>query len=161
MARRFGTPRFLVFCGAAAIAGAAAHYLTHMSDLQPVVGASAVVSGAMAAAVRFVFQPGAPLGQTLGFGTRAEEERAYRLPALPLREIFSNRGAISFLVFWFLANFLFGIMPGPLGITEATVAWQAHIGGFLVGLLAFRWFDALPPVAAARRQGPRSFFDRF
>ncbi len=149
VARRFGAARFLIFCAAAAIAGAAMHYVTHISDLQPVVGASAVVSGAMAAAVRFVFQPGAPLGETLGFAHRAQDDRAYRLPALPLLEIFSNRSAISFLAFWFLANFLFGVMPGPLGITDATVAWEAHIGGFLVGLLAFRWFDA-PAAAGAR-----------
>ena len=74
---------------------------------------------------------------------------AYRQPALPLREILSNRSAISFLGFWFLANFLFGTIPMPLGITDATVAWEAHIGGFLVGLLAFRWFD--PPAAVLRR----------
>jgi len=36
----------------------------------------------------------------------------------------------------------------PLG-TGATVAWEAHIGGFLVGLLAFRWFD--PPAASPLR----------
>ncbi|WOJ89670.1 rhomboid family intramembrane serine protease [Methylocapsa polymorpha] len=160
VARRFGTPRFLLFCAATAIAGAAMHYVTHISDLQPVVGASAVVSGAMAAAVRFVFQPGAPLGQTLGFGEQPAEDHAYRLPALPLPEIFSNRSAISFLAFWFLANFLSGVVPGPLGITDATIAWEAHIGGFLVGLLAFRWFDAPPPLAARRREKPDSFIDR-
>jgi membrane associated rhomboid family serine protease len=104
----------------------------------------------MAAAARFVFQPGAPLGETLGFGERAEEEQAYRLPAPPLREIFSNRSAISFLGFWFLANFLFGVLPGSFGITDATIAWEAHIGGFLVGLLAFRWFDAPAPRAIGR-----------
>ena len=120
------------------------HYATHMADLQPVVGASASVSGVMAAAVRFVFQPGAPLDKSLGFGDRANEDHAYRQPALPLRDILSNRSAISFLGFWFLANFLFGTIPMPLG-TGATVAWEAHIGGFLVGLLAFRWFD--PPAA--------------
>ncbi|ACK49691.1 Rhomboid family protein [Methylocella silvestris BL2] len=52
-ARRFGTGRFLFFCAVCAIAGALAHFLTHMADLQPVVGASAVVSGAMAAVVPF------------------------------------------------------------------------------------------------------------
>lgn len=160
VARRFGTPRFLVFCAVAAIAGAAMHYVTHMSDLQPVVGASAVVSGAMAAAVRFVFQPGAPLGETLGFAERGEDH-AYRLPALPLREIFSNRSAIAFLGFWFLANFLFGVFPAPLGITDATIAWEAHIGGFLVGLLAFRWFDAPGPSVRPGRERPSSFIDRF
>jgi membrane associated rhomboid family serine protease len=74
---------------------------------------------------------------------------AYRQPALPLREILSNRGAISFLFFWFLANFLFGAIPAPLGVTDATVAWEAHIGGFLIGLLAFRWFDPPAPPSAA------------
>jgi membrane associated rhomboid family serine protease len=148
VARRFGAPRFLFFCAAAAIAGAAMHYVTHMTDLQPVVGASAAVSGVMAAAVRFVFQPGAPLGESLGFAPRGDEGMAYRQPALPLREILSNRGAISFLFFWFLANFLFGAIPAPLGVTDATVAWEAHSGGFLIGLLAFRWFDPpTPPVA--------------
>ena len=36
VARRFGAPRFLLFCAVAAIAGAAMHYVTHMTDLQPV-----------------------------------------------------------------------------------------------------------------------------
>ncbi len=101
------------------------HYLTHMTDLQPVVGASAAVSGVMAAAVRFVFHPGAPLGESLGFAQRADEDLAYRQPALPLRKMLSNRGAISFLFFWFLANFLFGTISVPLGVTHATVAWEA------------------------------------
>jgi len=149
VARRFGTQRFLLFCAAAAVAGAAMHFVTHMNDLQPVIGASAVVSAAMAAATRFVFQPGAPLGQILGFGERADDHSAYRLPALPLREIFSNRSAISFLGFWLLANFLSGAMPSTLGVTGATIAWEAHIGGFLLGLLAFRWFDS-PPLASTR-----------
>ena len=64
--------------------------------------------------------------------------------ALPARQ--GARG-----LFWFLANFLFGAIPVSLGVTDATVAWEAHIGGFLVGLLAFRWFDPpAPPVAIPR-----------
>ncbi len=27
------------------------------------------------------------------------------------------------------------------GVTDATVAWQAHVGGFLAGLLLFPLFD--------------------
>ena len=151
VARRFGAPRFLLFCAAAAIAGAGMHYITHMTDLQPVVGASAAVSGVMAAAVRFVFQPGAPLGESLGFAEHADEGMVYRQPALPLREILSNRSAISFLFFWFLANFLFGAIPVSLGVTDATVAWEAHIGGFPIGLLAFRWVDPPAPRVAIPR----------
>jgi membrane associated rhomboid family serine protease len=41
---------------------------------------------------------------------------------------------------------LMGIAPGE------TVAWQAHIGGFLGGLLLFSWFD---PVPENRRSGAR------
>jgi membrane associated rhomboid family serine protease len=156
VARRFGTPRFLVFCAVAALAGAAMHFLTHMTDLRPMVGASAVVSGAMAAAVRFVFQPGAPLGESFG---RTDEALMYRQPALPLPEIVTNPTAMSFLAFWFLANFFFAAMPMPLGMEDAAVAWEAHVGGFLLGLLAFRFFDPpIPPTGVSRLN---RFLNRF
>ncbi|WP_395665584.1 rhomboid family intramembrane serine protease [Methylocella sp.] len=144
LARRFGTPRFLAFCALCAVGGALAHYLTHLTDFQPMVGASAVVSGAMAAVVRFAFQPGAPLNAAFGFD---RSHRAYRLPALPLREVLSNRTALSFLGLWFLANFVFGAFPQTIGMTDASIAWQAHVGGFLAGLLTFSWFD--PPAERA------------
>jgi membrane associated rhomboid family serine protease len=146
VARRFGASRFLIFSLFAALAGALAHFLTHMDDLQPVVGASAVVSAAMAAAVRFVFQPGAPLGETLGFGDRRmDHDHAYRQPALSLRAIFSDRRALTFLVVWLLANFLFGVTPALPGLGNMTIAWEAHVGGFLLGLLGFRFFDPPAP----------------
>ncbi|WP_280110212.1 rhomboid family intramembrane serine protease [Methylocella silvestris] len=78
---------------------------------------------------------------------------AYRLPALPLREIVSNRNAITFVVLWFLANFLFGVFPATIGLTDVSVAWEAHVGGFLAGLLAFKWFDP-PPALAGQGAGP-------
>jgi len=142
VARRFGNVRFLLFCVATAIAGALAHFVTHIDDLQPVIGASAIVSGTMGAALRFVFQPGAPLGESLGFGD--QEHLSYRRPALPLGAVFTNRTAVVFLIVWFIANFLFGIGAGPLGFTDATIAWQAHIGGFLLGLFGFPLFDPPP-----------------
>jgi membrane associated rhomboid family serine protease len=140
VARRFGNMRFVLFCIATAIAGAAVHYLTHIDDLQPVIGASAIVSGTMGAALRFVFQADAPLG--LGFDPQSV---VYRAPALPLHAVFTNRTALAFLVFWFVANLLFGIGAGSLGLAGVTVAWQAHIGGFLLGLLGFPLFDSPAP----------------
>jgi membrane associated rhomboid family serine protease len=141
VARRFGVRRFLIFCFATAIAGAAVHFLTHMTDLQPVIGASAIVSGAMGAAVRFAFQPGASLGSRRGDAMGAGARPA----ALSLSEVVGDRRAMSFLAFWFLSNILFGVAAAPLGISESAIAWEAHIGGFLVGLLAFRWFDSPSP----------------
>jgi len=151
VARRFRALRFYLFCAVAAIAGALAHYLTHSADLAPVIGASAVVAAVMAAAVRFVFQPGAPLGQSLGFGHR---EDAYRQPALPLRGVFGDRRTVTFLLVWFGANFLFGAVVTPFG--DEPVAWEAHVGGFVFGLLAFHWFDPPVPIETPPELQPRT-----
>jgi len=36
---------------------------------------------------------------------------------------------------------LFGLISQPLGMTSGPVAWEAHVGGFLAGLLLFPLFD--------------------
>jgi membrane associated rhomboid family serine protease len=134
VARRFGTARFLAFFAVTAIAGAAAHYLVLPEDTVPVVGASAAVSGLMAAAARFAFRDQGV--RFVGLG------RAHQLPAMSLVEMVTNRTAMSFLVIWFLINLGVGLTSGTtLG---AAVAWQAHIGGFLAGLLLFPLFDPVP-----------------
>jgi len=138
--RRFGAVRFAAFFVATAIAGALAHYLTHRFDWLPMVGASAAVSGAMAAATRFVFQPGGPLGEGADLWRR-DGDAAFRRPALRLSETFADRRAMTFLGIWFVLNYLSGTGAIAFGSQEASIAWQAHIGGFLVGLLLFPWFD--------------------
>src|SRR5207245_2787476 len=62
VARRFGSLRFIAFFIVTAVAGAGAHLLTHFGEMLPMIGASAGISGAMAAAMRFAFQRGGPLG---------------------------------------------------------------------------------------------------
>jgi membrane associated rhomboid family serine protease len=57
VARRFGTLRFIVFFFVTAAAGAQPIF-THLGELVPVVGASAGISGAMGAVLRFVFGGG-------------------------------------------------------------------------------------------------------
>ena len=61
VARRFGASRFLAFYAVTAAAGAAMHLLTHAGEPSPMIGASAAISGTMAAAMRFAFQRGGPL----------------------------------------------------------------------------------------------------
>lgn len=143
VARRFGAVRFIVFFAVTALAGGVAHVLSHADDVVPMVGASAAVSGCMAAAIRFVFQPGAPLGVF-----RLSDDVAYSLPALPLGEVIRDSRVMSFLVIWFVMNLATGLAGSGLGLTDATIAWEAHIGGFVVGLLGFRLFDP------ARHAGP-------
>ncbi len=142
LARRLGTVRFLAFFAATAAAGAAFHLATNFGSVQPVIGASAAISGFMAASVRFAFQRGGPLDLL-----RGADEESYRVPAVSLAAALRDVRIVAFLGAWFGLNILFGLgtlaMPGM----EQAVAWQAHIGGFLAGLLLFALFD---PVVAPR-----------
>ncbi len=131
VARRLGDRLFLVFFAGGALAGALTHFALHPLDATPVVGASAAIAGTMAAIVRFAFAPGSRLGET-------EDGREVRTASLS--QLKGNRQAIVFLVVWFAANFLFGAFPQAAGSSEA-IAWEAHIGGFLFGLLAYGAFD--------------------
>jgi membrane associated rhomboid family serine protease len=132
---------------ATAAAGAAVHLVTHFGEVLPMIGASAAVSGAMAAAMRFAFQRGGPLGFW------RDREEAYRVPAAPLAASLRDPRVLAFLLVWFGCNILFAFVPlGGSGLTQA-VAWQAHIGGFLAGLFGFGFFDPVPP-AAALNGGP-------
>lgn len=150
VALRFGTMRTLAFLLVAAAAGAGAHYLARPVDLTPVVGASASVSGMMAAALRFIFQPGAPLGKALD--EPLPPELAVRVPAAPLRAALRDRRVLQFSALWFAINLLIGLFAVPLGISDAGVAWEAHAGGFIAGFLLFGFFD--PASRVYRSQSP-------
>ncbi len=153
--RRFGTSRFLLLSAAAALGGALAHLWAHWASLAPMIGASAAISGQMGAAVRFAFQPGGPLG-AMGQG----EEWRWRIPAVSLVEAFRNIRVVAFVGIWFLVNLAFGT-TSPVPGESPGIAWEAHIGGFLVGLLMFRLFDPWHgqppgprPVSGHNRAGP-------
>lgn len=153
VALRFGTMRTLAFFLVAAAAGAGAHYLARPLDLTPVVGASASVSGMMAAALRFIFQPGAPLGKALD--EPLPSELSVRVPAAPLRAALRDPRVLQFSALWFAINLLIGLFAVPLGISDAGVAWEAHAGGFIAGFLLFGFFDPAPRVHW-RPQPPRA-----
>lgn len=143
VARRFGVRRFLALFAATAAAGAAVHLMTHRTELLPMIGSSAAISGFMAAAIRFVFQAGGPLGVL-----RSTEPHAYIVPAVPLRDALRDPRILAFLGVWFGLNILFGLGSVSLLGVDQPVAWQAHIGGFLAGLLLFPVFDPVPAVRA-------------
>jgi membrane associated rhomboid family serine protease len=142
VARRFGPVRFLAFFAATSAAGAAAHLATHAGELVPMIGASAAISGFMAASMRFAFQHGGPVSMW-----RESRPEAYRVPAAPLAVVLRDPRLLAFLLVWFGLNFLFGIGSVPIpGAGEGqTVAWQAHVGGFLAGLVLFSLFDPISP----------------
>jgi membrane associated rhomboid family serine protease len=133
VARRIGNRNFYSFSILCGIAGALTHLALHWGAMAPVVGASAAISGQMAGALRFIlyakWRPGertpdfinaplASLGQTL---------RDYRM--------------LGILAFWVAINAFFGLSSVRIGGAEGNIAWEAHIGGFVCGLLIFGLFD--------------------
>jgi len=133
VARRMGSLDFLIFSVLCGIAGAFTHLMFHYGEMAPVVGASAAISGQMAGALRFFFQdPRLPRQRRPDF-TNA--------PLMSLRRTFSDKRMIGFLVFWVAINAYFGLSSIRIAGEEGGIAWEAHIGGFLCGLLLFGVFD--------------------
>jgi membrane associated rhomboid family serine protease len=147
LARRFGAWRYVVFMLVLAAAGALTHLATHPRQMAPMIGASAAISGAMAAAMRFVFQPGGPLEHWRQRGA----DEAYRVPAASLIATLGDVRFLIFLAVWLGLNLLVGFGTISFGESGQEVAWQAHIGGFFAGLILFSAFD---PVPAANKSDP-------
>lgn len=134
IAKRIGGARFLalfIFCG---LAGAILFWALNVGLGAPVVGASGAIAGLMGATMRFLFTAIDDGGM---WQLRNEPQTVRRmglLEALKDRRVLLATGV--FLALNVLAIFGLGAVEAPGGI-----AWEAHIGGFLAGLLAFQFFD--------------------
>ena len=123
VARYLGPARFLVLCLAAGVAGGLSSLALHWGEQIFVVGASGAVSGLLAAAIPIMY------GRRVPGGARP----------LGLGELLSNPRALMFTAVW-LALTLFSGAAGWTGnsfLAEGGIAWEAHVGGFIGGLLAF------------------------
>jgi membrane associated rhomboid family serine protease len=133
VARRVGDRKFVIFSVMCGVAGAFTHLVCHFGEMAHVVGASAAISGQMAGALRFIF--------------RAQPSRAGRAPDLlsaplmPLSETVRDPRILGFLALWVAINAYFGLSAVRIAGQEGGIAWEAHIGGFLFGLLTFGFFD--------------------
>ncbi len=132
VARRFGAPLFLLFFIVCGVAGAGMYLAFNWGSAVPVVGASGAISGLMAAALRML--PGQMPPWMLG--TAPGET--------PLAPVFS-RQILIFTAVWAAINLLAGVTGLGMGGESGLVAWQAHLGGFLAGLLLCGVFDHLRP----------------
>jgi membrane associated rhomboid family serine protease len=112
-----GKIRFILFYLLAGIAASLIHTLFHPLSLTPVLGASGAVSGIMGAYL--VLYPRARI-RTLVF--------------LFVLVTTVDIPAAVFLIVWFLFQFLYA--GGGEG-----VAWLAHVGGFITGILLLRVLD--------------------
>ncbi|MGB3020587.1 MAG: rhomboid family intramembrane serine protease [Methyloceanibacter sp.] len=133
IAKRLGDWGFLTFSISCGIAGALTHLAFHFGEMAPVVGASAAISGQMAAALRFIFGARPEPGERMPDFARA--------PLESLSRTLSDRRILFVLGFWVVLNAVFGLGVVSIAGTEGQIAWEAHIGGFLFGLLSFGYFD--------------------
>jgi len=132
VARRIGWVRFVVFWLLSALASAALFLVFHWGAQTVMVGASGVVSALMGAAARFAF----------GDGGGFRRDKAHLNRRLSLAQSLSNRTVVGFLVVWFAINMLAAV-GFSFGIADSAIAWEAHVGGFLFGFLAFSLFDPI------------------
>ncbi len=114
---RLGHAGYLVFYLLAGAAGGIFHVAANPLSTVPTIGASGAVAGILGAYL--IFYPGARV-----------------LTLVPIFFILTpiELPAMVFLFIWFLMQllnaFLAGVAPGA-----QTVAWWAHIGGFVVGFI--------------------------
>ncbi len=115
-----GPFRFLIFYVLCGLAALCVHMITAPDSAVPVVGASGAIGGVMGAYF-FLY----PHAKVVTF-----------LPILIVPLIFEIP-ALFFLGAWFMSQVFSGLLASSDG---GGVAWWAHIGGFVAGMLLLRFF---------------------
>lgn len=116
---RMGRVGFLLFYVLSGLAAGAVHVVTNPLSTVPTVGASGAIAGVMGAYL--LLFPHATVVTLVPI--------FFFLQVIELPAIF-------FLGFWFLMQLFSGTLSiAAAGAQQAGVAWWAHIGGFVVGLL--------------------------
>jgi len=110
-----GRIRFIVFYFLCGIAAAYSHALANADSTMPMIGASGAISGVLGAYL--VLYPRARVLTLIAFGLYI---RTVEVPAMFV------------LGFWFVLQFLNALLSSGAG---GGVAWFAHIGGFIAGIL--------------------------
>ncbi|MEM1289443.1 MAG: rhomboid family intramembrane serine protease [Pseudomonadota bacterium] len=148
--RRLGDARFVLLLAVGVLVGGLTHLVIFWGSVSPLVGISAGVSAIMGGALRFVFDP-----RDRGmFIALRYPEIVGRRPLQPLRDLWSNPTVLMFAGMVIATNVVFGAVSMPGVADGSSIAWQAHIGGFVAGFLAFPSIDPAAPSA------PRSSGDR-
>ena len=117
---RLGHLRFIIFYLFCGICAAYSHALTNPSSTIPMIGASGAVSGILGAYVLLFPRANVHTLLFLGFFITV-----VKIPALIV------------IGFWALIQFLNGMVSSGLQ-NSGGVAWFAHVGGFLIGLLTIK-----------------------
>ncbi|MBW2107511.1 MAG: rhomboid family intramembrane serine protease [Deltaproteobacteria bacterium] len=126
-----GHARYLAFYLLCGLASGVSHLALNWHSQVPTIGASGAIAGVMGA--YFILYP-----------------RAKVLTLVPIFIFiqFIELPAFLFLGIWLLFQFF---NAAGASAHAGGIAWWAHIGGFLFGILFLRLFDLLPEMGADRR----------
>ena len=128
---RLGHLRYLVFYLLCGLASGVSHLALNWHSDVPTIGASGAIAGVMGA--YFILYP-----------------RAKVLTLVPIFFFlhFVELPAFLFLGIWFLFQFL---SAAGSSAQAGGIAWWAHIGGFMFGIMFLKLFEMLPTMDAGGR----------
>jgi hypothetical protein len=128
---RLGPFRYLVFYLLCGLASGISHLVINWHSVIPTIGASGAIAGVMGA--YFILYP-----------------RAKVLTLVPIFIFFQfiELPAFLFLGIWFLFQFL---SAAGASAQAGGIAWWAHIGGFVFGIVFLKLFEFLPESGASRK----------
>jgi len=131
---RMGSGRFLTFYLLCGLAAALTHMFTNPRSSVPTIGASGAISGVLAAYL--LLYPWS---------------RIIVMAPIFFWPVFFEMPALFYMGLWFLTQLFSGTLALAAGHAASGVAWWAHIGGFLTGLL-------LCPMFVVRRRRRRPIY---
>lgn len=135
--KRIGGLRTLAYFLACGLVGAGTFLLINPGLLAPMIGASGAIAGMMGGLMRFFFS-------ALDHGGLRQLNEAPRsVPLAPLVIALRDHRLQVVTAAFVIMNIAAMIGLGDLNAGGA-IAWEAHIGGYLAGLLLFGFFDVAP-----------------
>jgi len=121
---RLGSVYYLGFYLLAGIVSGLFHFFLNMTSTTPTIGASGAIAGVMGA--YFILYP---------------HSRILTLIPILIFPLFIEIPAFFFLGLWFFMQLFNATMGGG---AMSGIAWWAHIGGFIFGILALKLLGAFP-----------------
>lgn len=122
---RMGKVRYFLFFILCGFIASITHFVLHRNSPIPAIGASGAISGVMAA-----------------YMLMFPKSTIVSLVPIFIIPLFLPIPAIIYIGIWFLGQLLSGTTSLMLSNAATGIAFWAHIGGFLGGLLMVRTFDS-------------------
>ena len=124
--QQLGAARFVLFYLGCGVAASVAHFTFNLASPVPALGASGAIAGVLG-----------------GFTLLHLRERVLLLTPLLLFPVTYGLPASIYTILWFAQQILAAFLHWSDGELKGGIAWWAHIGGFVVGLVIVRFFGTV------------------